>query len=217
MAIAFDAKANSSGSGTSLTYSHTCTGSNLILIVGFQTYKAAGLGNVITGVTYNGVAMTQIGIVTRNATDEFQYMYYLVSPATGAHNIVISASSSLDLIAASSASYTGSRQSGQPDSYVTSAVTSAGSVTTTTNTIADNCWLVGFYVSDMGGGWTPGANTTARDATGNCQLFDSNAAKTPAGSYSLTATHSASMVSGQMVSISPFVASANNGNMFLAM
>lgn len=213
MAIAFDAKSN----GSTQTISHTCTGSNLILVVGFLTYRIAGTANSVTGVTYNGVAMTQYGVLERAATSEYQYMYYLVGPSTGANNIVVSTSNTLDAFQCSNASYTGVQQTGQPDSYVTVAPSSSGGITATTTTVADNCWLAGFFCSDTAGSWTAGANTTLRDASGNNQFCDSNGAKTPAGSYSLITTKASGIDSGQMVSISPFTASTTNGNMFLTM
>ena len=58
--IAFDATANGQDSNVaSLTWSHTCTGSDLVLIVGVSTRGGDG-DAVPTGVTYNGVAMTLI-------------------------------------------------------------------------------------------------------------------------------------------------------------
>lgn len=147
--------------------------------------------------------MTLSGTVTRTTNGEYQYMYTLVAPATGAHNIVITASATMDLIAASSVSYTGTKQSAQPDAYTTVPVGTATSVTTTATTNYDNCWLAGFFVSDGGGGWTAGASTTLRDPTGNCIFLDSNAAKSIPGSYSLIATHASNMLSGQMISIIP--------------
>lgn len=215
MAIAFDAQASSTGSGTTLTYSHTCTGSNLILIVGIQTYLASAGGITISSVTYNGVAMTSFGTLQRTLNAEYQYMYYLVAPATGAHNIVITTTTAMDYIGGSSASYTGANQTGLPDSYTTYAAQTSTAVTTTTTTIANNCWLMGFYVSDGGGGWTAGTNTTGRATAGNAQFFDSNSVQTPAGSHSMTATHNNFILSGQMISIAPFVP-VNSGASFLA-
>lgn len=213
MAIAFDAKSN----GTSQTVSHTCTGSNLILVTGFITYRAAGSANSVTGVTYNSVAMTQAGELTRNATSEYQYIYYLVGPATGAHNIVVSTSNTLDAFGMSSASYTGASQTGQPDSYATEGPYGSGSITVTTTTVADNCWLAGFFCIDNGTPpWTAGTNTTLRDATINEVFADSNGVQTPAGSHSLTATHaSGSAISAQVISIKP-PSTVNSGSSFLA-
>lgn len=210
MAIAFDAKSN----GITQTVAHTCTGNNLILVVGFITYRVAGTANSVTGVTYNGVLMTQAGVLTRSGgTSEYQYLYYLVNPSTGTNNIVVSTSNTLDSFGMSSASYTGVNQIGQPDSYVTSPVTADTQVTTTTTTIADNCWLAGFFTVDTVGAWIAGANTTLRDGTINEIFVDSNGAKTPVGVYSLVATHALGQCSGQMISISP--ALSNVGNMFL--
>jgi len=205
MSIAFDSKSNSSGSGTSLTFSHVCSGSNLILIVGIQTYLVSPTGITISSVTYDGVEMTSFGNVERTPNGEYQYMYYLIAPSVGSQNIIITTTTPMDYIGATSASYTGVRQTGQPDSYVTFPNSTGTSITTTTTTIADNSWLVGFYVVDTAGTWTAGLDTTARDAIGNARLFDSNGAKTPAGSYSLIATHPIGVLSGQMVSISPYI------------
>lgn len=189
MAIAFDAKAESSVTSTSLTYSHTCTGSNLILWVGVVTYGNA-LDHV-TGVTYNGVAMTRTtnGFNNNSASGPAVYLYYLVNPSTGANNVVISVDSSR-LIIGLSASYTGAAQSGQPDNSATNQTASGTSLSVSLTTVADNCWLVGMMDVNNGTALTAGANTTLRqqDTTSGQNsngLFDSNGAKTPAGSYSL--------------------------------
>ena len=60
MAIAYNVASTGTYTGTSpLTWSHTCTGSNLILIVGVIVESSSSNQNC-TGVTYNGVAMTLI-------------------------------------------------------------------------------------------------------------------------------------------------------------
>lgn len=87
----FDAASNSNGGNVaSITWSHTCTGVNLVLYVG--VHEAYGVDNV-SGVTYNGVAMTRV-------KDSFVatgcYVYRLIAPATGAHDIVVTFSSTLD-------------------------------------------------------------------------------------------------------------------------
>lgn len=68
-------------------------------------------------------------------------MYYLINPSTGANNIVASTSISQTLIFQNT-SYTGVKQSAQPDASNTSAYTTTTSQSTSVTTIADNCWTV---------------------------------------------------------------------------
>lgn len=80
MAVVHDASSNGQivDSGTSLTFSHTCSGSNRYLTV-WITKSAT---QSITGVTYNGTAMTSVA--------NTENVYGLINPTSGAHNIVVS-------------------------------------------------------------------------------------------------------------------------------
>lgn len=72
---------------TTLTWSHTCDAADTKLVV------ACGARATVTGVTYNGVAMTIISSETSNYMKS--YGYYLDDPATdSAHNIVVTYSGS---------------------------------------------------------------------------------------------------------------------------
>jgi hypothetical protein len=199
MAIAFDAATDGGNvnPGTSLTFSHTCTGSNLILFVGFNGDNIGGADDV-SSVTYNSVAMTlankQVGAGTGG--DRNTYLYYLIGPATGAHNVVITCSSS-HVIQGGAVSYTGVKQSSQPDNTAINAetVSSNKTLTTSLTTVNDNCWTVlveNCYDGGPGAGHPgAGAGTTRRTAdgtNGGWGLFDSNAVVHPAGSTSLTTT-----------------------------
>lgn len=174
-------------SGTTVTVSHTCTGSNLIL---FAAVESASVGNTVTtsGVTYNGVAMTIVGSSVNAGTDNRRYdLWYLLAPATGAHDIVVTYSGTPAQGAVAAASYTGAKQSGVPDatdSFVGSAVTHATKAITT---VADNCWLVAVGGECNGVYASVDAGTTLRVGSTNKYsiLLDSNGAKTPAGSYAL--------------------------------
>lgn len=203
MAIAFDAASGSSTNGTtSQSHSHTCTGSNLGLVVGV-TGDTTGNGDNITGATYNGVAMTLV--VKANDAGRWLYLFYLNAPATGAHNIVVSASVSC-YIGIAAASYTGVSQSGQPEANA-----HASGQTQTVTTIAANAWTV-MAAKDESGSIVAGASTTKRagdgfggDLTG---IFDSNVALA-AGSHSLAFSGTSNNNSaGIIVSLAP-VASAS--------
>lgn len=93
MAIAFNnATFGDFTTGTSLTWSHACSGSDRLLIVdAMASYDGV---DDITGVTYNGVSMGLIGKVQHSSETRWFYLFYLKNPASGTHNVVISKTSS---------------------------------------------------------------------------------------------------------------------------
>lgn len=74
--------------GATLTWAHTCTGSNLYLVVAV-TFDDSANGGTVTGVTYNGVGMTAIDNHNHTAGPQVHW-YGLANPATGANNIIAS-------------------------------------------------------------------------------------------------------------------------------
>lgn len=206
MAIAHDASTNGGGAtGTSLTFAHVCTGSNLLLFVDVAINSASDL---VTGVTYNSVAMTQIDKTA--ITDGWLYMFYLLAPATGSNNVVISASSST-FIAGASSSYTGALQSGVPDAFGKNTAVPGTSVTKAITTIADNCWVHTGFSERAGSNNALSAGTGVTQRVGNGatqQIYsgDSNGVITPAGSYSMTWNDAANVnIAMIMASFAPFV------------
>lgn len=201
MAIAFDASAKDTVTATSLTYAHTCSGSNRILFVGVSYNNVT---DITSSVTYNGVGLTKITEVSDGSVGISQ-LWYLIAPATGANNIVITLSSS-KFIKGYSCSYTGAKQSGVPDASDTEFVSNT-TATTTLTTIADNCWSV--LHASVGSSLSAGAGSTQRESVSNAGIFDSNGALTPAGSKSMTVTQSVSSAMRLvMASFAPFVATA---------
>jgi hypothetical protein len=143
MTLAFDTLGpGSSGQNatapTSVTWAHTCSGVQRVLIV----FVAVGQGSgsdatkTISGVTYAGVAMTQIG-TPRHSNDQtagYLACYGLINPATGANNVVVSFASAPSTAECGSLSFTGADQTtawGTP-------VTGAGTGTTATVAVASN-------------------------------------------------------------------------------
>jgi len=91
MALAFDAASSSSGTDVnSLTWSHVCTGADLLLTVGvdiFNLYNDAGIPEV-GGITYNGVALTKIDAQAAGTYCRSE-LWYLIAPAAGTHDIIV--------------------------------------------------------------------------------------------------------------------------------
>lgn len=204
MAIAFDAVTYATGgTGTSLTFSHTTSGTNRILVVNiFQNDNA---GDTTTGVTYGGVAMTRVSVVQNTSSPYLSrnYQYILINPTSGANNVVISNTS--NNLEAWALSYTGAKQSSQPDAFTTS-TGNVQNFTTTLTTVADNCWTVILGRAGTGGGSvSAGTGTTARGTVAVNEISgDSNGALS-AGSNSMTLNFSAGAAQWQtnMLSIAP--------------
>lgn len=203
MAIAVDATAEGfQGGGSSLTYAHTCTGTDLLLIVGIYSWQ-----DVHTlSATYGGVAMTSLASRAADGTGGLIYLFGLLGPATGANNVVISSTNSNTQIFACSVSYTGVSQSGLPDAVNTNS-TATSPYTSTVTTVADNAWLV-LVARTPGKAPTASTDTLKRKAnaaSGDAStLFDSNGARTPAGSQSLVyTTVGDTTVYNAMVSFAP--------------
>ena len=91
-------------SGTSATWSHTCSGANRLLVLGF-----VATGVTVSSVQYAGVNMT---LIDNNSETSF---YYLINPTLGANNIVVSCGEGGFLGIANS--YNGIKQSSPLDAH----------------------------------------------------------------------------------------------------
>ena len=68
---------------------NTFSGTNLVLVVGVSINLNSGPGVTVTGVTYNGVALTRAGFHNDSINVRRVEMWYLVNPATGNNNVVV--------------------------------------------------------------------------------------------------------------------------------
>jgi len=177
--IAFDAYvADQNSGGPTLSYSHTCSGADRILFVGATCYGASSVT-----VSYNGVAMTEIGSGSQD------HLFYLVAPASGTNTVLVTVDAGG--IHSGSVSYTGAKQTGVPDSFnVASQGAGSSTFDISTTTVADNCWLVAIVEAGSYGSLN-GTGTTQRAGVYSSwvYIYDSNAAKTPAGVSTLEVTN----------------------------
>lgn len=215
MAIAFDAATNGGDTtGTSLTFSFTLGASADFLAVAFVGDVDSGTDDV-SSVTYNGVAMTLARKANLPASSllRWTYVYYLLAPATGAaHDVVITFSSSHN-IHGCAASYSGVLQGALDAVGDDTSPSSTTSFQSSITSVADNCWAI-FAASGYDNGDPPLAGTglTRRCYTttaGQIGLFDSNAAITPAGSFSGTTqrTNPVNPIRHVMLTMAPSAAS----------
>lgn len=170
MAVAYD---NGTANGTQ-SYSHTVTGSNTFLVLFVLTSSTTA-----PSATYNGVSMTYGNIQARNGNGAWIHWLYLTNPATGSNTVSITAGNYYNSVALS---YTGVKQTGQPEANASTA-SSSTTVTTTTN----NAFVVVGYTASG----TPGAgqsNWITRASGGGTYCGDSNGPVSPAGAYTVQTT-----------------------------
>lgn len=176
MALAFDAKTDNLIASNPVTVSHTCTGSELILIVGISDSNSAA-----ATVTYNGVAMTK---AVQKGVESLQ-LWYLINPATGAHNVVATASTSFGGGGLGTLSLTGAKQSAQPDATNSGSTTANATGTATITTVADNCFTVSCWYCTDNGSMVAG-NTHVMVQNAGYSGMEYKTAKTPAGAETNT-------------------------------
>ena len=186
--IAFDSAgtaAQNIGASGVLTIAHTCTGSDRILFVG--AHGIWGATGWTTSVKYNWVSLTQIDTVSPQSNTRFS-LWYMVAPATWTNNIVITitgGSGGIIGVQWASASYTGVRQTGIPDSKNKGTATNS-SLTVATTVVAANSWVVACGLSNSSS-VSASTGVTSRSeldsVNGSPILWDSNWPQ-GAGSYS---------------------------------
>jgi hypothetical protein len=114
MAVTFDAVGPSSG-GLGLnppadpqTWSHTCSGSNRLLVVGVSVSN----DSATLTCSYNSVSMTSAGkIHSNNQNAGFVQMFYLANPDAGTYNVSVSGQGTSTYFIAGSISFNGVNQS----------------------------------------------------------------------------------------------------------
>lgn len=194
-AIARDTTGDSTpvASGSSYSWNHTCTGSNLYMVCGTD-----GVNQTVSNVTYNSIALTQrqVYLSGTGALLKNEYLHSLSAPATGTHSVSVTLGGSINIWSkAISASYSGVDQSTDFSSVHNSAESHANSATTWTSTVTvnvANSFLVLF--ADLSGvNGTVGTNTSVLlipvDNYYEPNAYDSTAA-VGTGSQSLVLTSS---------------------------
>jgi hypothetical protein len=168
----FDASAgNKVSSGSSNSWSHTVGNfSNRILLVWVDT----GLG--VSGVTFNGVALTQLAVVNYNSNNEHLYLFYLLNPPVGTYTVAVTASGTTYIVGLSE-SYYNAAQSG---SFGTVA-SNAGSGTASSNTVASTS--TSQIIID---GVNNGAASTATPTAGQTKRYQTASSGAAAGDIAAT-------------------------------
>lgn len=214
MAIAFDTGLFNQGSGSSpVSWSHTVTGSNPNLLVAVQLSGLAG--DVVTGVTYGGVAMTKLqysATVTLTVS-----LWYLGNPSTGSNTVSVTFTSG-SWSRGSSISYKGCAST-VDNSGANNVNTGSSPLSLSITSVANNSWMTMFSTLNNSA-IAAGTNTTARsvDPTFGIGFYDTNGPITPAGARSLQVTWSGLqdiVLTG--ATLAPFVSLSTNSNFLMFM
>jgi hypothetical protein len=95
--IAYDSASSTTltSQASSMSWQHTTgTGSDRLLLVTVDVFRSSGTPRTVTGITYDGVAMTQAASVQYSTNPQIlSYLYYLVNPSSGTKTIAVSFSS----------------------------------------------------------------------------------------------------------------------------
>lgn len=199
-AIAFENKtAASTVNPTPLSFSCTSSGTDRIAFVS----ATSNGGFTVSSVTYNGVAMTQVGSKSDGPT---QYLYYIVNPPTGASTVTITTTGSA--VAGSCSTYSGVDQTTPIDNSTTTGTVTTTSFSSTVTVNTNNSWTLATSRAASASALTAGAGTTLRnqvEATffGGGGIWDSNGPLST-GANTLTVTSASQQFGGAiMVSIKP--------------
>lgn len=209
MPIAFDAASEAHSTAvTSITKAHTCTGLNRLLVA----FGFVNQGYGVTGITYAGVAMTLMQTAI-NGNDRIA-SFYLVAPATGTNNAVLSLGGAGSGSCIAMESLTGVLQTGQPDASTTAAQ-SATPKTSSITVVTAGSWVVICGRDSGSGGTAASTNCTDRSlAQDQLGMFDSGGGQS-AGNFDMTMTSPSSMFS-TMASFAPFPATEKHYSAIMA-
>lgn len=176
---------------SSITWTHTCTGSNLILVVSLAMRDGKVDDRNVGSVTYNGTALTK-AVDLDDAGNLYNVeIWYLVNPDTGsAYDIVASnvSGEACTIFTVGAVSLTGVDQTTGLDA--SNSDTGTGSPTVDVTTIADDCYLVDsmYTLQHSGGKVSVGANQVEiqKTDTGNTTCGASYEAGGSAGAHTMS-------------------------------
>lgn len=197
--IARDTSAKfTANTSTSVSGSMTLA-SGATVLIGYALYRSGG--DIITGMTWNGVSMTLLTKLNTGAANTYIYVFYMLNPTTGTHTLAASASSApasdFDIYGTS---YTGTITSSFPDNSTT-ATGASSPISVSLTPVGSGAWTILFGEQEASA-LTAGTGSNLLQNQHGSGVYDSNG--TVSGSYNMQATYSGpSNWGGIMLSIAP--------------
>ena len=175
---------------SSISFNHTvAAGSNRILIVGVGMRNGASNPPIVSGITFNGVALTKIRADEESASKNLRSeLWYLIAPDEGTYSVVITLdAASVDSIGIAH-NWTGADQASPINANAGGSVQNdADGMTTAITTDVDNCYLMNMWYS------TANVVNIATDDTEIVEVaMDATSNDSTGAAYALLATAGAS-------------------------
>lgn len=144
MPISIDAISSSfdAADPTSLTFSHTCSGNNRLLVVGVsvESDSSGHTTQTVSGITYNSIALTKIR--SDYILDNGCELWYLIAPAIGSNSIVITFTGVVDGIGAGAISFNGADQTAPIEANNGATAEPSSTVSANVTSLSYGAWLV---------------------------------------------------------------------------
>lgn len=190
--MVFDASSgavsNGFSAGTTLSWSHTTSGTNRLLVISAMAWQdVAGTGTV-SGVTYNGAALTKANATTGGAMRA--EVWYIKNPTIGTNTVVVTYTGNTDARKASGVSFTNADQTSPLDASNVASGTSSP-ITLNLTTTTDNATIVDAATNFTTTALTIGAGQVSvrNDVTGSTGFAASyKGPASPATSYPMSWT-----------------------------
>lgn len=183
MATSIDAQSNAgdiTGLRTTLTWSHTCA-SNARLYVMCSDFNA-GTSSRITGVTYNGDALTVVDRAYPGGSCSSE-LWYIDLPDSGTHDIVITASTNIRMLGGAT-SFLGAATSSLGAYDKATAVNPATSVSKALTTTVDGSMIIASIAENN----IKVLTATGTNQTLNFQIYQTDDGDSVGGSTQTTTT-----------------------------
>lgn len=177
--VAFqDSVTSGSGNATpTRTFAHTVTNGTFLVVT---TCHRGGGSDTVTGVTYDGIAMSLGHEMAFATPDLYASFWHLPSPATGSNNVIVTASDTVDGMITTAINFSGVDASSPWGTFVENSSTNASSssveVTTESGEIVldilckEGNGATGTVGADQTSRWAVNdAGTSIRDSSGSTQ------------------------------------------------
>ena len=155
--IRHDASASDEGAGTSLTYQHTIADNPTRFVIVSAGFEHDAAGETVTGVTYDGVAMTLIDEIEETSVGFTDYisLWYMAEvdlPSAGTYDVVITSSVAPNRNNMSGCtSYWGVDQNDPIEDQSTATTIGVDNITTNVTTLYENSWVISAAQCGQGG------------------------------------------------------------------
>lgn len=121
------------------TVTSTASGNNRLAIVTVVTDDATGADRAVSGITYDGVAMTKVNAIDAQERSE---LWYLIAPSTTTNaNVVVTCGGTVDKIIAGVLCFVNADQTAPIEANSSVAAASSTTITMAVTTATDNAWV----------------------------------------------------------------------------